>query len=769
MNHILPISTGLRIHNTSPVQQNTRKHELSAPDFKIQELRGGYKDLISFKGVEFFQTLKDNYFQLPEKANPDEYQLSAASKLFNNNDVLVTAPTGTGKTAIAHYVITKNLKEGKKTFYTAPLKALSNEKFRAFQKTYGKENVGLLTGDVKINPHAPIILMTTEIYRNMLFANKFEQQSDMLDNLKTVIFDELHYLGDVDRGGVWELAILLSDPKTQMLSLSATIGNNKEINDWMSSVKQKESKLVDVPSSKRHVPLVFEDLTVTSKMINSKSSKSGKFIKSGRHSKYISPGSSGSMKGTSVISDESYFETVGMLQQQNKLPAIFFIFSKKQCKRLLEKLSASGIRLNTASESQEIDKIIGRYRKEGKYLGVTLDREALKRGFAIHNAGLLPTQKELIEELFQKKLVKVVLATETLSAGINMPARSVVITSSRKPTSLGTADDADGKRELTPNEFHQMAGRAGRRGIDKIGYAYTLSSDETQSKKFQTLVKSPPNALKSSFTPDYAFIAEYYKHTKNDDVMLELIDKSLFSYDEDEFQAGEKSTELKNIFDQKKNILKMFNFIDKDNNVTNKGNLLSSLKGYYQIPVINTVYSKNLANMDEFEFAAAVGLMANITEFMDKNQTFNAPATMPKASEFYHESTRLSDFVKTLFSTVDDYNKKIANSTKGYIPIAPNNSVATHVYEWAHLNKTNTTEQYKNWGRMFFGESNSTIRDEGTLFREIAQTIDLLKQLQEISAKALDLVKDEAGIEYYGNMNILCQKSLELLTQPPII
>lgn len=401
------------------------------------------------KEKSYEKTLEENYFQLPKDASPDVFQKASAGYLYNENDVLVTAPTGTGKTAIAHYVITKNLEEGKKTFYTTPLKALSNEKFRSFQKIYGEENVGLITGDTKINREAPIVIMTTEVYRNMIFSEQFKEHNPILDNLKTVVFDELHYLGDVDRGGIWEQSIILSNPETQLLSLSATIGNNKEVAQWMSKLRdlkyhapqisteenhqadfnsikripKQAVGLINVPSENRHVPLEFSNLMILDAKAQKERIKPKKWLKSEASGyKHLNP------------MGDDYKKVVTMLKKENKLPAIFFIFSKKGCKNTLNHLAHYGENLNNESEVKQIQEIINRYKTEGKYLGETLNLKALERGYAIHNSGLLPTQKELIEELFQKKLIKVVLATETLSAGINMPARTTVISSYLKPT-----------------------------------------------------------------------------------------------------------------------------------------------------------------------------------------------------------------------------------------------------------------------------------------------------------------------------------------------
>ena len=231
-----------QVNNAVNPEKSAQNNSLSI--LKNLELIGiNNKNILPFTSSisDFDRTVNANYFKLPATAKPDVFQLAAAQNIFLDNDVLVTAPTGTGKTAIAHYAIGKNMRDGKKTFYTTPLKALSNEKFRDFQKIYGFENVGILTGDTKINSEAPIIIMTTEVYRNMVFGDKFGHKNDLLNNLKTVIFDELHYMGDIDRGGIWEQSIFLSKPETQLLSLSATIGNNKEIASWMSQIRDNNN------------------------------------------------------------------------------------------------------------------------------------------------------------------------------------------------------------------------------------------------------------------------------------------------------------------------------------------------------------------------------------------------------------------------------------------------------------------------------------------------------------------------------------------------
>ncbi|MCQ2753651.1 MAG: DEAD/DEAH box helicase, partial [bacterium] len=571
--------------------------------------------------TDFFKTQDKNFYKLPidpETQTPYEsdcFQTAAAINLYAGNDVLVTAPTGTGKTAIAQYIISKNLEEGKRTFYTTPLKALSNEKFLNFQKNYGKENVGLLTGDTKINPNAPIVIMTTEVYRNMTATEKFKKDSDhekgIPQNLATVIFDELQYLGDVDRGGIWEQAIMFTPKDVQMLSLSATVGNNKDINNWINSIKEnntailvepsKDSKnyfknissnqtvLIDVPPENRHVPLQFEIEHVAAEI---------NLPRSGTKKQKIEAKKEAVRKSQSILAkprDEAYKQITQKLYAENKLPAIYFVFSKKDCKHLLKYLSQTSEILTTEEEREEIAYIIKRYINEGIYLGESLNTDALMKGYAVHNAGLLPSQKTLIEELFQKKLVKLVLATETLSSGINMPAKTTVISSPRKPAS--TSDNYnDHRRNLTPNEFHQMAGRAGRRGIDTEGYCYALSCNPAQKDFFENIIHSAPNPLQSSLELDYSFITKYLSEFNNEDELINILAKSLYVYNSETSSFdNQKIDELMTNYKIKKEILQKEKYIDENNMLSLKGNLITILNGYEQIPIINLISNQTFA------------------------------------------------------------------------------------------------------------------------------------------------------------------------------
>ena len=563
------------------------------------------KDLVSFKGTDFNQTLKDNYFQLPPGCTPDKFQIDAGKALLAGKDVLVEAPTGTGKTAIAHYAATKNMKEGKTTFYTTPLKALSNQKLNEFRAVYGDENVGILTGDRRENVEAPIIIMTTEVYRNMALSHFYGDENPLMENIGTVIFDEFHYLGDPDRGPVWEESVMYTPEGVQTLELSATIGNPKELEKWIGGLKGNNVSLISIPSEARHVPLQFDMIETQSYEKNEKKIK--KAIKRGE-----------TVEESPVVSKpklSDFKKVVESLNSKKQLPAILFVFSRNYSREMLEYFAKEGVDLTTKEEKEQIEKTVDKY-TANKYVGADLDVEALKKGYAIHNAGIIPGQKELIEELFQMKLLKVVVATETLAAGINMPAKTVVISSPYKPCDedtdvgklleddpsvklehFGDDDDEDNGvpvRLLTSNEFKQMAGRAGRRGIDTVGYVYTMPTDRTTEQDFLFLEVTQCNPINSNYNPDYAFLSGYYEHNQDGSKLEGIFDKTFYVQGKSTDQKDAKMSELMEISERKTNILLDRGFLVQEGDAvypTLLGNMASKVRGYDALTLAETINS----------------------------------------------------------------------------------------------------------------------------------------------------------------------------------
>lgn len=770
--------TPMTIHKgvTNP-KQNNLQHETTKP-INLNNLNYYNKSLVSFGSANFFQTLRDNYFELPidktsgKPFQPDIYQKAAAENLHKGNDVIVTAPTGTGKTAIAHYVINKNMEDGKKTFYTTPLKALSNDKVREFQKVYGKDNVGLITGDKKVNKDAPIVIMTTEVYRNMVIQDKLKERNPLLDNVQTVVFDELHYLGDNDRGGVWEQAIMFTPKDKQILSLSGTMANPEKITDWMAKTKgHKVSEkvtpdnsyrarnqavhtvLINVPSKNRHVPLDFEvvDVKPEKKRAGGGGSKADRKRAKRSANQFA-------QSDSAAPSKDSYVDMVERLKREDKLPAIFFIFSKKEGRSTLSYLKDNAPQLTNKKEERQIEQTLQRFKDDGKYIGESMDLVALKKGYALHNAGMLPEQKELVEELFQKKLLKTVISTETLSAGINMPARTTVITGVRKPTDNPDGDDH--KRYIYPNEFHQMAGRAGRRGIDTEGFCITMAVNKSQHKKFDELISSPSNDIESHYKIDYSFVAslnDAYGDSK--DYVETLFTNSLKAYDENDKVRRDNAGQMIKEFSNKEAVLKKYEYLDEDNKLTDKGILLTKLNGYEQIPVIDSIVNKEFEGMDAIQLAGVVAGLANLENVPKNDNEFSN-----KDADFYDDEV-VDSFENNMNDKIKDYNKNIYNKYENR-ELKNNSKAVKHVYAWAEMN-SKEEDSKKNWKELYTGDMRKNIKDEGTLFREIMQTNDLLKQMKEISLEGEYLAEKTKDKRYYQALQDTIDEAIELINRPP--
>ncbi|MEL0626939.1 DEAD/DEAH box helicase [Salinibacterium amurskyense] len=447
-------------------------------------------------------------FRASQRFDLDAFQISACEVVEADKSVLVAAPTGAGKTIIAEFAIYRAMQlDGPKVFYTAPMKALSNQKFQELVGEYGPEAVGLLTGDTNVNAGARIVVMTTEVLRNMLYA-----KSDLLTNLSTVVMDEVHFLGDRFRGAVWEEVIIHLPEDVRMVSLSATVSNAEEFGDWLQAVRGDTEVIV---SEERPVPLE-QHVLVGTKLIDlfdssglaatnrvnpelaqmarfgGRSQSVGNRRKSNRQSSY---------GGRPQRTRMDRADVVAMLSSKNLVPAIFFIFSRMGCDQAVNQVLRAGVRLTTSEERDEIREIVeARCRtlldEDLAVLGYWDWLSGLERGVAAHHAGLLPAFKEVVEELFQKKLVKAVFATETLALGINMPARTVVLEKLEK-------FNGEARVPITPGEYTQLTGRAGRRGIDIEGHSVIQWVDGLDPQAVASLASRRTYPLNSSFKPTY--------------------------------------------------------------------------------------------------------------------------------------------------------------------------------------------------------------------------------------------------------------------------
>lgn len=432
----------------------------------------------------------------------DQFQTDACVALEEGSGVLVCAPTGAGKTVVGEFAVHLALRQKRKCFYTTPIKALSNQKFHDLVRTHGADKVGLLTGDNSINGEAPVVVMTTEVLRNMLYA-----RSGTLEGLSYVVMDEVHYLADRFRGAVWEEVIIHLPESVTMVALSATVSNAEEFADWLVTVRGQTEVVV---SEHRPVPL-WQHMLVGKRMFDlfhdADAAKAhevhpellrytrevARRVELGT----IKRGAGGRRRQVAAYRSE----VVERLDGEGLLPAILFIFSRAGCDAAVQQCLQAGLRLTAPDERVEIHRIV--QRRVGNIPGEDLSAlgywdwlDGLERGLAAHHAGMLPMFKEVVEELFVRGLVKAVFATETLALGINMPARCVVLERLVKFNGEAHVD-------LTPGEYTQLTGRAGRRGIDVEGHAVVVWTPEVDPRHVAGLASTRTYPLRSSFRPSY--------------------------------------------------------------------------------------------------------------------------------------------------------------------------------------------------------------------------------------------------------------------------
>ncbi|MFE3641638.1 DEAD/DEAH box helicase [Streptomyces sp. NPDC059169] len=483
----------------------------------------------------------------------DPFQVEACRALEAGKGVLVAAPTGSGKTIVGEFAVHLALTQGRKCFYTTPIKALSNQKYSDLVKRYGPEKVGLLTGDNSVNSEAPVVVMTTEVLRNMLYAG-----SQSLRGLGYVVMDEVHYLSDRFRGAVWEEVIIHLPESVTLVSLSATVSNAEEFGDWLDTVRGDTEVIV---SESRPVPLwqhvlagrrmydLFEeetdhggrgaarrevnpDLVRLARMENSRTynprdRRRGKVVREADRER--------ERRQRSRIWTPGRPEVIERLDAEGLLPAITFIFSRAACEAAVQQCLYAGLRLNDEEARQRVRTLVEERTatipgEDLHVLGYYEWLEGLERGIAAHHAGMLPTFKEVVEELFVRGLVKAVFATETLALGINMPARSVVL---EKLVKWNGEQHAD----ITPGEYTQLTGRAGRRGIDVEGHAVVLWQRGMDPGALAGLAGTRTYPLRSSFRPSYNMavnlVSQFGRHRSR-----ELLETSFAQFQADKSVVG---------------------------------------------------------------------------------------------------------------------------------------------------------------------------------------------------------------------------------------
>ena len=473
----------------------------------------------SLPGGSISQTIADFAARYPFPL--DDFQIQALRRIAEGSSVIVSAPTGAGKTLIAEFAIWLALSRQRRIGYTTPLKALSNQKYADFQREFGEEQVGILTGDVKVNPHAPLLVMTTEILRNMFYERDFPQMA-------YVVLDECHFIGDEGRGTVWEEIIINCPRDIRLVALSATVSNIREIADWIEEV---HGPMEVIYHPVRPVPLEFLFCDREAKMVALQGLTQRQLEQSlykgsprperrgrerGGRSRERLPGPRRPVSPSLVIPS---------LEARGWHPAIYFIFSRAGCEQALQRFLEEGGGLLDLGQKEQVEGLIEETLLE--FPSISLESElnttllsGLKRGVGVHHAGILPALKRLTEILFEKGLVKVVFATETMSLGIHMPAKSVVLQGLSKRSDYGF-------RNLTHNEITQMAGRAGRRGIDPEGKCVVALDSKEAIGEALHLVRGKPEPIASQFRIGYSSAALLLRNFPDDQLIRKIVESSL--------------------------------------------------------------------------------------------------------------------------------------------------------------------------------------------------------------------------------------------------
>ena len=476
----------------------------------------------------------------------DDFQVRACVELEAGSGVLVAAPTGSGKTIVGEFAVHLAMRTGRKCFYTTPIKALSNQKYNDLVRRYGAEQVGLLTGDNSVNGEAPVVVMTTEVLRNMLYSG-----SSTLEGLGYVVMDEVHYLADRFRGAVWEEVIIHLPDSVALVSLSATVSNAEEFGEWLTTVRGDTAIIVE---ERRPVPL-FQHVMVGRRLFDlfadepggdgeakvnpqlvqvvrddwrSRRTRDFRQSRQPRQQRATKGGYNRGGRGRAFTPPR--VDVIDRLDSRGLLPALVFIFSRVGCDAAVMQCLNANVRLTTEEERVRIRAYIEEMtedlpKEDLHVLGFHDWAEGLTRGIAAHHAGMLPTFKEVVETLFTQGLVKVVFATETLALGINMPARSVVL---EKLTKWNGETHAD----ITPGEYTQLTGRAGRRGIDVEGHAVVLWQPGLDPRAVGGLASTRTYPLRSSFKPSYNMAVNLVRQVGHE-TARELLEASFAQFQAD--------------------------------------------------------------------------------------------------------------------------------------------------------------------------------------------------------------------------------------------
>lgn len=519
----------------------------------------------------------------------DRFQEDSIKAIDENKSVLVSAPTGCGKTLIAEYAVDLCMQNNRRVIYTAPIKALSNQKYRDFKQRFGEENVGIHTGDLSVNPAAPILIMTTEIFRNMIL-----EQSDRLQDVLYTIFDEVHFIDDEDRGTVWEESIILAPEHIRFVCLSATVPNIDDLADWMQDVRNSHFKVVK--ENKRPVPLKYHLFSAKYGPVSFQTldKKYLKNPKQRRKFRFQRPSSRRIIK--KVLRNEG-------------TPMLYFAFNRKACEKNAQYHSG----LNLLSEKEEIEieemirDLVNRYQLND-YDKLDELRELWKRGVAYHHAGILPAAKEIVERLFSTGLIKLLFCTETFALGVNMPARTVIFDDLEKFNGVDFM-------YMTNRSYLQMAGRAGRRGMDEMGHVYChIMPETTDPKEVKRLFYEESEPVLSRFFASYATILSLY--SRYGENAYPIFQKSLRNYRRGNFSISKSYKKEESQIRNRVWFLQENGYLDGQN-LTDKGRLAMAVNGY-EIQAAELYKTRCFDELSPEKIV--VVLAALITESRKKNQ-----------------------------------------------------------------------------------------------------------------------------------------------------
>lgn len=624
----------------------------------------------------------------------DRFQEEAFLAIENNQSVVVSAPTGSGKTLIADFIISKHYDDQKRIVYTAPIKALSNQKYKDFCQEYGEQHIGLMTGDIVINPSAQVLIMTTEIYRNMAISNDPE-----LENIAYVIFDEVHYINDVERGYVWEESVIYSPLTVRFLCLSATIPNAKEFADWIAAIKKHEVKTV--VESKRLVPLqhLFFDVELGICQLEDLRQLPKRHQSKGKRQAFSEP------NHTDLLRDLG----------PDKLPCFFFSFSRRDCQQKAKELAQA--RLFTPQS--KITEIFQRHLQEApadvqRLASTRLLKETIPQGIAFHHAGLLPVIKEAVEELFSLGLLRVLYTTETFAVGINMPAKTVCFNSLRKWDGMNF-------RNLNTKEYFQIAGRAGRRGIDQKGYVISMVYRPTfRYEEVQHITTADVEPIQSQFRLSVNTVLNLLdKHTPSEiETILRL---SFFSFqkfgkDYDKIPARLLLARYQNIVRK----LRKYDFV-REQQLTEKG--FFAARVFADEITLGEIFATELQEqLDEYQILLILASLVYEPR---------------KANEF--KGQRMDEPVKKLQGLL--YRHELLAKERKFLSLRDMTALIHPLYE----------------GKSFFDLLKLTNLLEGDLIRFYGQILDRIGQMKKASTNYLFLRK-------LGNCQKVVQQTLEGIT-----